>query len=101
MWLCFSSTIECNKIKLWQINLEEQNRLTPIPPYNSREDALPRQVTISELHARIADTGEGKMVKRVCFGSDCFRPSAGISGVIGSVAFDTAALTAGGDGTRS
>ena len=37
-------------------------------------------------------------MKRVCFGSDCFRPFAGISGVIGSVTFATAALTAGGDG---
>ena len=45
--------------------------------------------------------GRGMIVKIVCFGSDCFRPFAGISGVIGSVAFDTAALTAGGDGTRS
>ena len=94
-----SSTIECNKIKyLRQINLEEQNRLTPIPPFNSREDALQRHVTISELHA---DTGEGKMVKRVCFGSDCFRPFAEIYEVIGSVAIATGALTAGGDGTRS
>ena len=25
------------------------------------------------------------IVKRVCFGSDCFRPFAGISGVIGSI----------------
>ena len=40
-------------------------------------------------------------MKRVCFGSDCFRSIAGISGVIGSVAFATAALTAGVDGTRS
>ena len=37
----------------------------------------------------------------MCFGSDCFRPFAGISEVIGSVAFDTAALTVGGDGARS
>ena len=45
--------------------------------------------------------GRGMIVKRVCFGSDCFRPFAGISGVIGSVAFATCALTAGGDETRS
>ena len=38
------------------------------------------------------------IVKRVCFGSDCFRPFAGFSGVIGSVAFAAAALTAGGEG---
>jgi len=44
---------------------------------------------------------ERMIVKRVCFGSDCFRPFSGISGVIGSVAFATAALTAGGDGARS
>ena len=56
---------------------------------------------VLELGTRIANLGEGKMVKRVCFGSDCFRPFAGISGVISSVAFATAALTAGGDGTRS
>ena len=41
------------------------------------------------------------MVKRVCFGSDCFRPFAEIYEVIGSVAIATGALTAGGDGTRS
>ena len=56
---------------------------------------------VLELTARIADLGEGKMAKRVCRGSDCFRPFAGISGVIGSVAFTTAALTARGDETRS
>jgi len=56
---------------------------------------------VPEFGARIADLGEGKMVKRVCRGSDCFRPFAEIYEVIGSVAFDTAALTVGGDGTRS
>ena len=56
---------------------------------------------VLELTARIADLGEGKMAKRVCFGSDCFRSFAGISEAIGSVVVNTAVLTAGVDETRS